>query len=263
MQGRAFKQVVRGHVIRPAQVMTTKTTGKQFLSFSLAVDNLLDGKETGFVNCSYWPHRDRALTEDIVACSLLWITNDEQDGLVFADGSKYKRVEVTVEGQLGLRTVEGSKGYYVNLSYCTVDIHDAKVVKGVRQALGLDNNAAHAAPQQNVGTTAPAPVGQNIEVPTTAPTAVPQTAPTNVPPQAAPQASAAPTNVPQEGQLVTAADGTVYKIENGQYIAIGKVNQAAPTTPPAAAAAPTTAQPATPNTIGAMLGGAPTTNFGS
>jgi len=262
MQGRMFKQVVRGHVIRPAQIMESKTNNREFLAFSIAVDNLVEGSETGFINCTYWPFKDRALTEDVVACALSWISTDEQPGLVTADGFQYKRVEVTVEGQISLRKVEDSKGYYVNLSYCTVDIHDSSIVFAVRDALGLTKDSEQKTSKtQSNASRVPLPGASQVQTPTVAPTVAPVVsapAPVNVPVQPVPGATG-----PQEGSIVQTADGTVYRIENGTYVCVGKLNtQAAQTVQ-----APTTVQPSTtPNSLGEMLGSAanvPSTNFGS
>lgn len=237
--GRAFRQVYRGRVVSPAKFINT-STNKTFVSFTLAVDNLVNGKETGFINCSYFPAKDRAPTEDVVAMALAWITNDERQGLSIPNVGTYKSVEVTVEGQLSLNKSEVQKGgYYLNLRYTNVDIHDREIVQAVKSALNVDSNQSDPAPTpaappaaNNTAVASPTVAPTSNQVPTSAPavTSVPNTAPA---PAAAPQA---PTSGPKEGEMFETADGHIYKVENGQHVYVGSKGQqpaAAPQQQPA------------------------------
>jgi len=247
MRGKAFRQVVRGRVIRPATPRSTKN-GKNFLTFQLAVDNLDSSGEnkTGYLGCAYFPPAGRDLESDIVACALGWITTDESNPVTLTqDGFYYKSVEVTVEGQLSLSSFKvkdengnekDSGAYYVNLQFCNLDIHDKNIVYAVRNCLGL-NNTTQTAPTTQVQqpTTAPTPAtpqvaAQVVQAPpapqvataTVTPqvAATPQTPPQVAPAQPTPVVSPAtaatptpqvtvPTAVPTTSKEGTAQTGTV------------------------------------------------------
>ena len=238
MRGKAFRQVVRGRVIRPATRRDTKN-GNQFLTFQLAVDGLdsSEPNKTGYIGCAYFPPSGKSLEEDVVAQALGWITTDENNPTyVTSDGFYYKSVEVTVEGQLSLSSfkVKDEQGndrhsgaYYVNLQFCNIDIHRRQIVDAVKACLGITN-------QQQTTTQ-----GQlQVQQPTTAPTpATPQpvaAAPAPTPPVAAAAAAPAPTpteqttvsqgETPKEGDLIQTESGDLYKFTGGQYKFFGKAN---------------------------------------
>lgn len=251
MRGKAFKQVVRGRVIQPAVIRNAKASGRPFLSFSLAVDGLLDGDKTGFINCTYHPYGGKEIEKDVVACALSWISKGDQEIVpVTSEGFYYKSVEVTVEGQLSLRSDSNDpddRKVYVNLQFCNVDIHDREIVKAVKSCLGLNGEATEAA---NTG------IEQPTVAPSTTPAAQPAAAPAPVNPpvqQAAPaaqpvqQAPAPVQEVPADGTLVESSDGNIYKVVNGQYVEVGKVASA----PAAPVATPNPS--VTPNTLGEVL----------